>query len=174
MFDVVIAADRAWGIGKANALPWPKLRADQKHFRRLTSAAGPGQRNALIMGRKTWDSVEIAGRPLPGRLNVVVSRGTPAVPPDVLAARSLDAALAAVAGAEAIDHTFLVSGAGLLASALPHPALRHVYLTRVDATFDCDVHIPALDALGFVPDAWDGAFAAEDAGVPYRVERLRR
>lgn len=172
MFDVVIAVDRRWGIGKAQALPWPRLRGDQRHFRRLTSAASPGRCNAIVMGRRTWDSAEIAGRPLRDRLNVVVSRGEPAVPAGVLVAHSLDEALAAVAARVDVDHTYLVSGAGLLASALTHPALRYIYLTRVDATFDCDVRIPELDALGFVHAPWDGEFASEDGGVRYRVERL--
>jgi dihydrofolate reductase len=174
VFDVVIAADRGWGIGKANALPWPKLRADQQHFRRMTNAASPGKRNAIVMGRKTWDSAEIASRPLPNRLNVVVSRGEIAVPPGVLAVHSLDEALAVVAALADVEHTFLVSGAGLLAAALTHPELRYVYLTRVDATFDCDVRIPELDTLGFVHVQWDGEFASEDGGVRYRVERLTR
>lgn len=174
MFDVVIAADRGWGIGKANALPWPKLRGDQQHFQRLTSAASPGKRNAIVMGRKTWESAEIAGRPLPSRLNIVVLRGAPVLPPGVLAVHSLDEALAAVAALPDVEHTFLVSGAGLLASALAHPELRYVYLTRVDATFDCDVRIPDLGALGFVHVPWEGEFASEDSGVRYRVERLAR
>src|SRR5690606_19607632 len=42
-FDVVVAADLEWGIGKANALPWPKLKGDMAHFRRVTSTAAAGK-----------------------------------------------------------------------------------------------------------------------------------
>ena len=47
VFDAVVAADREWGIGKANALPWPKLKGDLAHFKRVTSEArrGPAQRD---------------------------------------------------------------------------------------------------------------------------------
>ena len=48
-FDVVVAADREWGIGKANALPWPKLKGDLAHFKKITCEASEGRRNALGM-----------------------------------------------------------------------------------------------------------------------------
>lgn len=173
MFDVVVAVDRAWGIGRANALPWPRLRGDLAHFKRVTSEASPGRRNAVVMGRKTWDSAEVAGRALPRRLNIVISRGALPVPEGVLAARSLDEALAAATAADA-EATFVVGGAQILALALDHPALRAVYLTRIDGTFGCDTFIPDLDAAGFRPAPWAGAGEGEDAGVRYRFERLVR
>ena len=172
MFDVVVAADLDWGIGKDGGLPWPKLSGDLAHFKRITSAAPEGKRNAIVMGRKTWDSKEVARRPLPRRLNIIVSRGELAVPEGVIAARSLDAALAAVT--PDVDATFVVGGAHLLLEGLEHPALRWVYLTRVEGRFDCDVALPDLDARGFVPTAWDGACTGEDSGVRYRIERLSR
>lgn len=172
-FDVVVAADLEWGIGSANGLPWPKLSGDLAHFRRITSAAAEGKRNAIIMGRKTWESTEVKGRPLPRRLNVVVSRGALAVPDGVVSARSLDDALAQSSGAD-IDSTFVVGGAQIFKNAFAHGALRYIYLTRVEGRFGCDTHIPDLDALGFRPVAWDGAREAEDSGVRYRIERLAR
>jgi len=174
VFDVVLAADLEWGIGKANALPWPKLKGDLAHFRRVTSAAPEGQRNAIVMGRKTWDSAEVGGRPLPRRLNVVVSRGVPAVPEGVVVAHSLDEALRAAEHASDIATTFVVGGAHLLQAALDHAALRYVYLTRVEGRFGCDTHIPDLDARGFRPVPWEGACEGEDGGVRYRIERLAR
>jgi len=167
-FDVVVAADLAWGIGKRNALPWPKLRGDLAHFKRVTSDAPEGQRNAVVMGRKTWESAEVAGRPLPRRLNVVVTRAELAMPEGAVIARSLDEAVA-VAG---VANVFVVGGAELFRAAFVHPALRWVYLTRVAGRFDCEVAIPDLDAAGFQRVAWDGELAAEDNGVSYRIEKL--
>jgi dihydrofolate reductase/thymidylate synthase len=169
-FDVVVAADREWGIGKANALPWPKLRGDLAHFKRVTSDASESRRNAVIMGRKTWDSAEVAGRPLPRRLNIVITRRGITPPEGVVVAGSLDAALAATATAES---TFVVGGAEIFREAFAHAALRYVYLTRIDGAFGCDTHIPDLDALGFVRTEWPGACEGEDGGVRYRIERLR-
>jgi len=170
VFDIVVAADLDWGIGKAGGLPWPKLRGDLQHFKRLTTTASPGQRNAVVMGRKTWESKEMLGKPLPNRLNVVVSRSALAVPAGVIAARTLDEALA-VDGVETI---FVIGGAGLIQHAIERADLRYVYLTRIAQRFDCDTVMPDLDARGFVRDAWDGERDTEDFDVRYRIERLRR
>ena len=172
MFDVVVAADLDWGIGKQGGLPWPKLRGDHAHFRRVTTGTvREGARNAVVMGRKTWESNEVAGKPLPKRVNVVVSRGTLILPEGVVAARSLDDALA-VSDVETI---FVVGGAGLFQDALVDPRLRYVYLTRVHGRFACDVTMPDLDARGFSRDAtWEGEAIGEDNGVSYRIERLCR
>ena len=173
-FDVVVAADLEWGIGKANGLPWPKLSADLAHFRRVTSAAPEGARNAIVMGRKTWESAEVKGRPLPRRLNVVISRSVLLLPEGVRAARSLDEALASAAAAANIATTFVVGGAQIFRDAFDHPALRYVYLTRVMGRFGCDTHIPDLDAKRLTPAAWDGACEGEDSGVRYQIQRLAR
>ena len=169
MFDIVVAADLDWGIGKDNGLPWPKLRGDLQHFKRVTSTASEGKRNAIVMGRKTWESAEVGGRPLPRRLNIVITRRGLTPPEGVLVVGSVDAALDAAGDSET---TFVVGGAEIFREAFAHPQLRYVYLTRVEGAFGCDVHIPDLDALGFARDAWAGEQTAEENGVSYRIERL--
>lgn len=170
MFDIVVAADLDWGIGKDNGLPWPKLRADLRHFKKTTSTASPGKRNAIVMGRKTWESKEVGSTALPNRLNVVVSRSAYEVPAGVVAVRTLDEAFA-IADVETI---FLVGGAGVLLEAVERPDLRHVYLTRVESRYDCDVKMPNLDERGFVKQAWEGELAAEEHEVKFRIQRLAR
>jgi dihydrofolate reductase len=142
-FDCVAAAEAAGGIGKDNDLPWPRLDGDLAFLRRITSTAPPGQQNAVIMGRLTWESVPSQKQPLPGRLNVVVSRQALPLPPGVLLAPSLDAALAVpgVAG------RFVIGGAQLFRHAFAHPAFRYLYLTRLHASFPCDAFLPPLDDL---------------------------
>ena len=174
MFDVVVAADLDWGIGKAAGLPWPKLKGDLAHFKRVTTEAPAGQRNAIIMGRRTWESTEVAGRPLPRRLNVVISRNMLIAPEGVAAARSLDEALGSAAAMRDIASTFVVGGAQIFREALAHAALRSIYLTRVEGRFGCDTVIPNLDAMGFVATPWDGEVRDEDNHVRYRIERLVR
>lgn len=170
-FDVVVAVDRDWGIGKHNAIPWPKLRGDMAHFRRITSTVTDElHRNAVVMGRKTWESKEVAGRALPKRLNVVISRSQLTLPEGVMLAHSLDEAIKL----DMVENIFVVGGAVIYREALAHPQLRWVYLTRVDGTYGCDTHIPNLDEYGFVRIPWDGEQSLEDNGVRYRIERLHR
>lgn len=170
-FDVVVAADLDWGIGKDQSLPWPKLRGDLRHFKRITSTtATKGRRNAIVMGRKTWQSKEVGERALPDRLNIVVSRSALEVPAGVVAARSLDEAFAV----RDVETIFVVGGAELLVEAIERPDLRYVYLTRIDGHYDCEIRMPDLDARGFVRVEWESEQFGEEHGVRYRIERLRR
>ncbi len=171
-FSCVVAADLDDGIGKDNDLPWPRLSTDLRTFKRITSAAAPGHENALVMGRLTWESIPPALRPLPGRRNVVVSRGLAALPDGVWLARSLDAALAQCAAAPTIDKVFVIGGGQIYAQAFAHPACDEIVLTRLQARFACDTFIPPVPT-GF---ALAELLAAEvhEAGISYAIERWRR
>lgn len=65
------------GIGLKGTLPWPRIKTDMSFFARVTSRPPiPGTTNAIIMGRKTYDSVPASLRPLAKRISVVISRDT--------------------------------------------------------------------------------------------------
>lgn len=70
---IVAAMLPGYGIGAKGKLPW-RLKQEIKYFKDVTSRAKDGAVNAVIMGRKTWDSIPAKFRPLPNRLNVVLSR----------------------------------------------------------------------------------------------------
>jgi dihydrofolate reductase/thymidylate synthase len=201
-FQLVVAAGRALGIGKGGGLPW-KLAGDMAYFRDLTTrvrgggsggaaaggGAGRATRNAVVMGRKTWESLPARFRPLPDRLNVVLSRsagdenggdggngGVPApskldLPPGVLAARSLDAALALLASpphAADVETVFVIGGGAVYEAALASPACVAVHLTRVDSDAPCDTFFPALDPAAW--RLWGTAPPKQDGGVRYQFE----
>lgn len=170
-FDCVVAADLGDGIGKDNDLPWPRLPTDLRHFRDLTSRAAAGRRNAVIMGRRTWDSVPAKLRPLPNRWNLIVSRGQPALAGDARVAPSLDQALALASAADDVDGVFVIGGGQLFAEAFAHPACRDVVLTRIDARFDCDAHIPDVTR-GF--ERISVGPAVEENGLVFAIETWRR
>ncbi|KAH3680633.1 hypothetical protein WICMUC_000225 [Wickerhamomyces mucosus] len=71
---IVAALLPSFGIGSKGTLPW-KLRKEMKYFRNVTSkVSDPTKINAVVMGRKTWESIPEKFRPLPNRYNVIITR----------------------------------------------------------------------------------------------------
>ncbi|MBO3277516.1 dihydrofolate reductase [Pseudomonas schmalbachii] len=124
-------------IGIDNRMPW-HLPADLKHFKAMTLG------KPIIMGRKTWDSL---GRPLPGRLNLVVSRQPGLALEGAEVFTSLQAAMQradAWAREKGVDELMLIGGAQLYAEA--QPIAQRLYLTRVALKPEGDAWFPELDA----------------------------
>lgn len=145
-FSIIVAMDSARGIGKNGTLPW-HLKGDLRYFKAITTTTRQADKqNAVIMGRKTWDSLPEHFRPLPGRLNVVVTRNKDLdVPEGVWKASSLQDALTQIGeGGEKspIESVYVIGGAQIYAQAVQHPQCRQIYLTRIDGAFDCDTFFP--------------------------------
>lgn len=142
-FSLIVAVDQNMGIGKDGTLAW-NLPEDRKYFSKITTeTASPELRNAVIMGRLTWESIPAKYKPLPGRINIVLSSNPDLeLPDDVLLFGSLDEALAALSTSNKIDQIFVIGGAKLYEEALFHLDLERIYLTRIEADFDCDTFFP--------------------------------
>uniref|UniRef100_A0A453D8Z4 dihydrofolate reductase n=1 Tax=Aegilops tauschii subsp. strangulata TaxID=200361 RepID=A0A453D8Z4_AEGTS len=156
-YQVVVAATREMGIGKDGALPW-KLPSDLKFFKDLTMAtADPSKKNAVIMGRKTWESIPTKFRPLPGRLNVILTRSDSsdyATVENVVTCGSLDSSLELLASApysSTIEKAFLIGGGQVLRELLNASACEAIHLTDIESTIECDTFIPPIDPLVFHP-----------------------
>ena len=119
-------------IGRDNQVPW-RLSTDLKRFKALTMG------HHLIMGRKTYESV---GRPLPGRINVVITRQPDYAPEGVTVLHSLEEAIR-VAEQAGDAEAFIAGGAEIYAQAM-HRADR-MYLTRVHAEVEGDTWFPDFD-----------------------------
>ena len=146
-FDVVVAMDLNSGIGKGGGLPW-HLPADLKHFKKITTTTNsPSPKNAVIMGRKTWESLPEKFRPLPDRINAVITRNKDFVlPNNVLRGDSLDNVLNQLrAMTNGVENIFVIGGAQIFAEALRHPGCRKIYVTQILKKFDCDTFFPPLD-----------------------------
>jgi len=141
-FSVIVAAcKQTHGIGVAGQLPW-SLRGDMQFFKQLTrSTQDPLKRNAVVMGRKTWQSIPERFRPLDDRLNVVLSRNADAkkaydIPDKVVLADSLEGALGQLNAAcelgSTVETVYVIGGSTLYADAIGRPELcQRVYLTSV-------------------------------------------
>jgi dihydrofolate reductase len=124
-------------IGHHNTLPW-HLPEDMAHFKRTTLGC------PVIMGRKTWDSLPPKFRPLPGRLNVVVTRQSDWHADGALRAGSVAHAVALCAGhsATAGNNAWVIGGAQIYAQALPLASTAVV--TEIDAPFEGDAFAPVF------------------------------
>lgn len=118
-YQIVVAATRSLGIGKDGKLPW-KLPSDLKFFKEVTvTTSDSGKKNAVIMGRKTWESIPLHYRPLPGRLNIVLTRSESfgvADSENIVICRSLSLArqmLAASPYCLSIEKVFVIGGGEL-------------------------------------------------------------
>ncbi len=137
---VVAACSASRGIGKDGTLPWPKLPSDLKAFKELTMG------HPVLMGSATYESLPKSVRPLPGRLNIVLSSRTRAqlqLPDNVLIAGSLPAA-AALLEARGLQRVFVIGGASIYKQALAAPQWSHrVHYTHIEKEFPCDRFFPA-------------------------------
>lgn len=172
--NLVLAATRDMGIGLRGTLPWTGLKKEMAYFARVTKRLPPSvslipkkppdfllwmlliltvrkvtppAMNAVIMGRKTWDSIPPKFRPLKGRLNIVLSRsfGDPPQEPtnvetDFVKASSLEQAVTYLRNKAqgALGHVFVIGGGQIYTSALEMAETKRILLTRVMSDFECD------------------------------------
>lgn len=138
MIKAIFACDLEWGIGKNNSLPWPHNPEDLKWFREMTNA------QAVVMGRKTWESLPI--KPLPNRLNFVITsanmenynprphgsysgKNIPRIVKDIIEARY-----------GGIDDIWIIGGAQLFESCID--IIDEIHLSRIEGDYGCDVFLP--------------------------------
>ncbi|MQL89187.1 hypothetical protein Taro_021755, partial [Colocasia esculenta] len=161
-FQVVVAATRSGGIGKDGKLPW-NLPSDLKFFKEITTTTSDSvKKNAVIMGRKTWESIPLENRPLPSRLNVVLTRSGSfdiATAENVVICGSMKSALELLAGSPyclSIDKVFVIGGGEVLREALNAPGCEAIHLTDIEADIESDTFLPPIDVSLFQP--WYSSF----------------
>jgi dihydrofolate reductase len=136
-----IARARNGVFGRDGALPW-RLKSDMALFKQLTMG------RPIIMGRRTWDS--LPKKPLPGRMNIVLSRDGSFEPQGALVCESLDEAVQIAreqASEDGVPEVCVIGGADVAKAAFPKA--RRIYLTEVEADPEGDVVLPAFDLTGW-------------------------
>jgi dihydrofolate reductase len=142
--SLIVAVDEKGGIGKNNAVPW-HLPADLRRFKRLTMG------HHLVMGRKTFESI---GRPLPGRITVVITHRETYLAPGAQVVHSLAQALR-LAKKNSEDEVFVVGGGEIFSQAI-HLAEK-IYMTIVHIDAGAEVKFPELN-----PDEWECTSCVHD------------
>jgi dihydrofolate reductase len=158
--SLVAAVARGGVIGRDGAIPW-RIPEDMASFRELTTG------HAVVMGRRTWDSLPDRFRPLPGRRNVVVTRNPAWRAGGADAAGSLEAALALL---EQEDRVFVIGGAEVYAAALP--LADELLLTEIELDVPGDTFFPPYDPTVFVRAERTPHISAD--GTPFAFVRYLR
>ncbi|XP_056861017.1 bifunctional dihydrofolate reductase-thymidylate synthase 1-like [Raphanus sativus] len=171
-YQVVIAATRNMGIGIDMKLPWD-LPNEYQFFQDVTSrTSDPRKRNATIMGRKSWEATPLEFRPLPGRLNVVLTRSNcHSIPTDddnVMVCGSMESALELLAKPPysfSIEKVFFIGGGELLRQYMNAPSCDAIHLTEVDISVPCDTFAPRVDTCLYRP--WYSSLPVVENGIRY-------
>lgn len=192
---LIAATTKNLGIGRNGSLPWPMLKGEMGYFSRVTKRVpstdqmGSQKINAVIMGRKTYDSIPAKFRPLKGRANVVVSsslssllsseqptaEGKEGTTLDI--ASSFPAAVSLLQSRELVARVLVIGGSSVYEEALRHRDTERVLLTKVlSPEYECDTFFPVdvENAEGWRRGSegewaeWTGESLGEDGGLRRR------
>ncbi|NQY74569.1 MAG: dihydrofolate reductase [Candidatus Margulisbacteria bacterium] len=142
-FDIVVAIDSQGGVGFQGSIPW-KVKGDMAFFKRLTTLSEEGKKNGVIMGRKTWDSLPASYKPLPDRVNLVLTRSaTLDLPEGVCSFSSLDDGVT-FSENHTIDRLFVIGGSEIYREAIQSQWCRCLYVTYIEGQYNCDTFFPEI------------------------------
>jgi dihydrofolate reductase len=131
MISIIVAVSEDWGIGKDNELLW-RIPEDLKRFKRLTTG------NAIIMGKKTWES--LPRRPLPDRINIVLTDIPHERIEGSLTAYSIEDALTKCDNDKEI---FIIGGGSIYRQFIP--LADRLYISHVHKKAPADIYFPEID-----------------------------
>ena len=161
--SIVVAVADNGVIGRGNALPWD-LPDDLQHFKRTTMG------RPIVMGRKTFESI---GRPLPGRLNIILTRDPSWTASGVSVASSIEQAIDLAEGQAFIDgadSVMVIGGAEVYRQALPFAS--RAFVTRVHGHIDGDAFFDLAEIASWREVARERFPAGERNSHDFSVIRL--
>ena len=133
MIALIVACARNKVIGDKGKIPW-RIKGEQRRFRELTTG------NVVIMGRRSYEEI---GKPLPNRMNIVVSSTKEFSGENLVTVESLDEAIRAAGDRD----VYISGGARLYEEALP--IVEKMYITEIEAEIEGDTYFPDFDESEF-------------------------
>ena len=149
-YAIIVATTKDGGIGLNGTIPWC-IKEDLKYFKFKTTYARYGCINAVIMGRNTWESLPEKAKPLPNRINIIISEsyylnkekmGEFSKMKNVYVVPTLDNAHAKIREMQNIDKVFVIGGERLYKEALADHRYNKLLLTRIHINITCDTFFP--------------------------------
>ncbi len=135
---LILAIDENNWLWKENTLAW-KIKADMSYFKEITTwTISPERQNAVVMGRKTWESIPEKFRPLHHRRNYIITRDENFQGWDGHF-NNLDSCLDTLISDPSIESIYIIGGSQIYNEAINKDVADSIYLTQIFWTFDCDV-----------------------------------
>ncbi|QYB17735.1 thymidylate synthase [Pacmanvirus S19] len=147
-FDFIVATDSNWGIARCGQLPWKGTAAGREDMIWFKNKTTEGKQ-AVIMGRKTWESIPAKFRPLPNRINIILSSKYKTTDvgenSQIVTSDSFESALKwclVKFTAGELTNVMVIGGAEVYKQAIYSPYLRYGYVTIFNENYDCDLQFP--------------------------------
>ena len=159
--NAIVAVDQKWGIGKDGCL-LATIPGDLKYFKQMTMG------KVIVMGRATFDTLP-GKKPLPGRINIVLSRD-PDFQPDCIVCRSMEDLYKELEAYDPED-IYIIGGQSVYNIMLD--CCKRILITKIEQTCVADCHFPNLD----LQQDWELVSEGEryeEAGVSYRFTEYKR
>jgi len=181
-FNVIMATNKKGGIGFKNNLPW-NFKSDMNFFKHITGSNNSSfdyildeskkEKNAIIMGKNTWNS--LPKKPLPNRHNIIVSTSLNESGKNYQTVNNFEEALKVCYGMKAdskINDIYVIGGKGLVKEALGHPDLYKLYHTSIDLDAECDVFVEELQDHVMCSKVEDGIYQILNTKKINDVDRM--
>jgi dihydrofolate reductase len=151
MISLLVAHDPNGVIGVNNELPW-HIPEDLAYFKKMSMG------KAMVMGRKTYESI---GRPLPGRLSIIVTRNKEYTAEGAVVVHNLNDAIARAE--EYAEEVMIIGGAEIFRMSIDFAD--RLYITSIQNTYNGDTFFPPYESDWKLVSASDNHFTEE--GIPY-------
>tara|TARA_B100001142_G_C14304695_1_gene644312 strand:- start:988 stop:1488 length:501 start_codon:yes stop_codon:yes gene_type:complete len=138
--NIIVAMCKNRGMGFKNTIPW-HLSSDLQRFKYLTTSFE--NKNNVIMGRKTWDSLPNKYKPLPKRKNIIISSKKDIIKQENVIVYN-DINLIKNHYKEINKNTWIIGGTQIYDYALENDLVKSILVTVIDNEFECDVFFPEI------------------------------
>jgi len=153
MISIIVAVSDDWGIGLNNDLLW-NLPEDLKRFRSLTIG------NTIVMGKRTWES--LPKRPLPGRINLVITDNPGETFEGAVTAYSIEDAIQKCSSEAEV---FIIGGGSIYRQFMP--IADRLYITHVHKKTQADVYFPVIDPVLWKAVSTEEFISDSPDAIPY-------